>query len=1266
VPSADAALGKRAEADHKDMSTKITKCFTAFAAGLAAVVISFGLIGRASVLNVPSNTWAPTGDMTVVRAGASAVLLYDGRVLVTGGLSEITESTETETHTYLRATASGERFSPTGGSFLDTPPMQSARANHTSTLLPDGRVLVVGGVGADEIALSSVEIYDPATNSWMAGTPLHYARSGHTATPLYDGRVVIAGGNDGATSLDSIEVYDVDAGIFTLSNARLPGGRTGHATVLLYDGTVFITGGISGTNLLDSTVVYDPWEDTLAPGPSLGAARAGHSATTLLDGKVLVAGGAGAESELASGEIYDSGTNSFSGAANSMIAARQRHQAILLPHNNQVLIVGGTAGGNAVATAEVYVQWQGSGGSFYPTNATATTRAWAAASALSQPASLTIRSGPNDGLMLLTGGSASSNGSAPTNSAELYGFATVTTDWADYTPGTTVTITGSGWVPDETVTMVLREVPDVHPDRTLTAVADQAGNIRSTDFAPEEHDLGVKFYLTATGEASQAQTAFTDGPSINTSTVVVCTSATVSTNGTVDCTATVTPQSGTTAPTGPVAWGTSPNNKGTFDDGHGNSNCTLTSSSGTSSSCTVTYRPPSTPLTVTITATAQPDAGWKNSNGAFSVQVQSQQATTLNVNTAAGTYGGTVNLSATLTSGASGVSGKSISFTLNGNPAGSATTNSTGIATLSNVPISGINAGTYATGIGGRFAGDSSFASNSGTASLTVNRATLTVTPDEGRTKTYGTQFTTFTGHVDGLVNGDQGTASYASAGAAMSAGVGEYDITSVFTFTQGSAANYDVHTNTAVKGLKVNPATLTVAPDGGKTKAYGTEFTTFTGHVDGLVNGDQGTPSYASVGAAIGVGVGEYDITSGFTFTQGSWANYDVHTNTAVKGLKVNPATLTVTPDGGKTKTYGTEFTTFTGHVDGLVNGDQGTSSYASVGAAIGVGVGEYDITSGFTFTQGSGANYDVHTNTAVKGLKVNPATLTVTPDGGKTKTYGTEFTAFTGRVDGLANGDQGTPSYASVGAAIGVGVGEYDITSGFTFTQGSRANYDVHTNTAVKGLKVNPATLTVTPDAGKTKILGQTFTAFTGTVSGLVNGDTGTASYSSPGAVASAGVGEYDITSGFAFTQGSAANYDVHTNTAVKGLNVIYANSGTCFGEAGHRILQPINVDDTSVFKKGSTVPAKFRVCDANGVSVGSQDVVTAFKLLVTEGGLPEGINETVTATTPDTQFRWSATDQQWIFNISTKNLSANYRYTYRIWLRDGSMIDFKFGLK
>src|SRR5262249_55423885 len=152
---------------------------------------------KAAVPSVASNTWAPTGDLTPARAGAAAALMYDGHVLVVGGLGA-----------GGAVMGSAERFSPDGGQFLATPSLETARANHTASLLQAGRVLVVGGVGASGQALASSELYDPQTNSWTTIAPMYRARSGHTATALDDGRIVIAGGDDGGTPLGSIEIFN--------------------------------------------------------------------------------------------------------------------------------------------------------------------------------------------------------------------------------------------------------------------------------------------------------------------------------------------------------------------------------------------------------------------------------------------------------------------------------------------------------------------------------------------------------------------------------------------------------------------------------------------------------------------------------------------------------------------------------------------------------------------------------------------------------------------------------------------------------------------------------------------------------------------------------------------------------------------------------------------------------------------------------------------------------------------------------------------------
>jgi hypothetical protein len=111
---------------------------------------------------------------------------------------------------------------------------------------------------------------------------------------------------------------------------------------------------------------------------------------------------------------------------------------------------------------------------------------------------------------------------------------------------------------------------------------------------------------------------------------------------------------------------------------------------------------------------------------------------------------------------------------------------------------------------------------------------------------------------------------------------------------------------------------------------------------------------------------------------------------------------------------------------------------------------------------------------------------------------------------------------------------------------------------------------------------------------------------------------------------------------------------------------ILQPINTRGSNVFKGGSTVPAKFRVSDTAGNSIGTPAVVYSFKLIGKTSDPGIAVNEDVTSTTPDTAFRWDPTAMQWIFNISTKGTQANVKYTYLISLNDGSTIQFSFALK
>ena len=118
--------------------------------------------------------------------------LLGKRVLVTGG-----------------GLASAELYDPDSGTWTATEEMTEARSGHAATLLPDGTVLVAGGVNGSSGTLASAEIYDLSSGSWAASGNLADARYGHTATLLLIGRALVVGGiGSSYLPLAAAEMYD--------------------------------------------------------------------------------------------------------------------------------------------------------------------------------------------------------------------------------------------------------------------------------------------------------------------------------------------------------------------------------------------------------------------------------------------------------------------------------------------------------------------------------------------------------------------------------------------------------------------------------------------------------------------------------------------------------------------------------------------------------------------------------------------------------------------------------------------------------------------------------------------------------------------------------------------------------------------------------------------------------------------------------------------------------------------------------------------------
>jgi N-acetylneuraminic acid mutarotase len=266
------------------------------------------VMASAELYDPTTGSWSATGAMTTPRRGNTATLLPDGKVLVAGG-----DNSDGPGSTW---TASAELYDPTTGSWTATGSMATPRAFHTATLLPDGRVLVAGGLNNSnnaDAALASAELYDATTGSWTAtgsmGTPRAWL-SGYTATLLLDGRVLVAGGGEAGTSAwASAELYDATTGSWT-ATGTMTTARSGYTATLLPDGRVLVAGGLDNSNVggdAASAELYDPTTGSWTATGAMTTPRFYHTATLLPDGRVLVAGG-GAGASLASAELYDPGS----------------------------------------------------------------------------------------------------------------------------------------------------------------------------------------------------------------------------------------------------------------------------------------------------------------------------------------------------------------------------------------------------------------------------------------------------------------------------------------------------------------------------------------------------------------------------------------------------------------------------------------------------------------------------------------------------------------------------------------------------------------------------------------------------------------------------------------------------------------------------------------------------------------------------------------------------------------------------------------------
>jgi MBG domain (YGX type)/Bacterial Ig-like domain (group 3)/NHL repeat len=435
--------------------------------------------------------------------------------------------------------------------------------------------------------------------------------------------------------------------------------------------------------------------------------------------------------------------------------------------------------------------------------------------------------------------------------------------------------------------------------------------------------------------------------------------------------------------------------------------------------------------------------------------------------------------------------------------------------TTCNAPNSGLSVGTYTVTFS--YTGDSNYSSASGTVILTVTQAPLTVTVNNA-SRLYGAANPALTGTLTGVLPGDTVLVSYSTT-ALVTSPVGTYPITATLAAGPGTnLANYSITNNPGTLTITQAPLTVNV---NNASRQYGAANPTFTGTVSGALNGDSFTVTYSTTATTTSP-VGTYPITA--TVSGPASVNYAVTVNPGTLTVTTAPLSVTV---GNATRPYGTANPTFTSTVTGALNGDTFTNTYSTT-ATINSSVGTYPIND--SVGGPAAANYTI---------TVTPGTLTITAAtvnlnvaaNNATRLYGAANPTFTSTITGALNGDTFTITYAT-SATVTSPVGNYTVVP--TVSGSAAGDYNITTSNGTLSVTVAPLTVTAN---NASRAYGIANPSFTGTIAGLINGDTVNATYSTV-AVVNSPVGTYSIVP---TVTGVSSNY---TLTTVNGTLTITQN--------------------------------------------------------------------------------------------------------------------------
>jgi hypothetical protein len=290
------------------------------------------------VQNIPGRQF----DSNLPEPGYAIAQLRDGRVLIAGGTGADNLALATAQLYWPGATSD-----PLDGVGVNTGQMNEARTDFSLTTLSGGLALAAGGSkSTNGEPLASAEVYDAGLRAFTSTGSMKFARENLLTLALPDGRAVVLGGDQGCWRneckiLTSAEIYDPASGLFMLLTNKLT-ARTNQTATLLADGQILIAGGDDAVGKpLASAELLNPITGSVTLTGPLTAPRDSAAAVLLTNGQVLVAGGfnyTDSSTVGKSAELYNPATGKFT-LTSPMLAPTVMTVALVLP-NKQVLLAG--------------------------------------------------------------------------------------------------------------------------------------------------------------------------------------------------------------------------------------------------------------------------------------------------------------------------------------------------------------------------------------------------------------------------------------------------------------------------------------------------------------------------------------------------------------------------------------------------------------------------------------------------------------------------------------------------------------------------------------------------------------------------------------------------------------------------------------------------------------------------------------------------------------------------------------------------------------